>query len=188
MKYKETPISTTINHLSNTESKWFAIYTKYKCEKYVTDLLAKKSIAAYVPLITKIKQYVSRVKRYDVPLINCYVFVRITKDQYARVLETQYVMSFIKQRQNLISIPDEEINLLKRIVGEIEDVNAESIEMNPGDEVEIISGNLTGIRGRLVESGGKNKFVVQLASIGYQLSMIIDKSLLRLLKGKTTYS
>lgn len=187
MKHKETPISVKINHLSDSESKWFAIYTKYKCEKYVADLLAKSGIAAYVPLITKVKQYTSRVKRFDVPLINCYVFVKITKKQYVKVLETQYVMSFIKQRQNLISIPDEEINLLKRIVGEIEDVSAGSIKMNVGDEVEIISGNLTGIRGRLVEVEGKGKFVVQLASIGYQLSMIIDKSLLRLLSNKAAY-
>jgi transcription antitermination factor NusG len=186
MKYKETPISVTINHLSESESRWFAIYTKYKCEKYVTDLLAKKQIAAYVPLITKIKRYTSKVKRLDVPLINCYVFVKITKSQYVNVLETQHVISFIKQRQNLISIPDQEINLLKRVVGELEDVQVERIDMNLGDEVEIISGNLTGIRGRLVEAEGNNKFVVQLASIGYQLSMIIDKSLLRLLKRKTT--
>lgn len=188
MRHKETPISVQINHLSTTESKWFAIYTKYKCEKYVTDHLGKKGIAAYVPLITKIKEYKSGVKRFDVPLINCYVFVKITLDQYVKVLETQYVMSYIKQRQNLISIPDEEINLLKRIVGEIEDVSAENIEMGVGDEVEIISGNLTGIRGRLAESEGKNKFVVHLASIGYQLSMIIDKSLLRLLKSRATIS
>jgi len=188
MKYKETPISTRINHLSSTESKWFAIYTKYKCEKYVADHLGKKGIAAYVPLITKVKQYKSGIKRLEVPLINCYVFVKITMAQYVKVLETQYVMSYIKQRQNLISIPDEEINLLKRIVGEMEDISAEHIEMNVGDEVEILSGNLTGIRGRLIESEGKNKFVVHLESIGYQLSMIIDKSQLRLLKRKASFS
>lgn len=182
MKHKETPISTVINHLSDTESRWFAIYTKYKCEKYVADLLGKAGIAAYVPLITKIRRYTSKVKRYDVPLINSYVFVKITKDQYVKVLQTQHVISFLKQRQNLISIPEYEIDLLKRIVGEMENVEAGNIDMNVGDEVEIIGGNLTGIRGRLVESGGKNKFVVQLASIGYQLSMIIDKSLLRLIK------
>ena len=182
MKHKETPISNKINHLSDTERKWFAVYTKYKCEKYVVDHLSKKGIAAYVPLITKIKRYVSRVKRFDVPLINCYIFVNITKKEYVKVLDTQYVMSFIKQRQNLISIPQEEIDLLKRIVGEIENINVGAIEMTIGDEVEIIGGNLTGIKGRLVESEGKNKFVVQLASIGYQLSMIIDKSLLRLIK------
>ena len=182
MKHKETPISTKINHLSDKESRWFAVYTKYKCEKFVVDLLSKKGIAAYVPLITKIKRYASRIKRFDVPLINCYIFVKITKKEYVKVLDTQYVMAFIKQRQNLISIPQVEIDLLKRIVGEIEDLQVGEIEMNVGDEVEIISGNLTGIQGRLAEIEGKNKFVVQLASIGYQLSMIIDKSLLRLIK------
>ena len=89
------------------------------------------------------------------------------------------------ERENLISIPQDEIDLLKRVVGEIEEINVGAIEMGIGDEVEIIGGNLTGIRGRLVELEGKNRFVVQLASIGYQLSMIIDKSLLRLLKKRT---
>lgn len=187
MKHRETPISQTINHLSDSESKWFAIYTRYKCEKYVVELLTKKGIAAYVPIITKIKQYKSRVKRFDVPLINCYAFVKITKDQYTRVLETQYVISFIKQRQNLIAIPNQEIDLLKRIVGEIENVSAGNIEMYVGDEVEIIGGNLTGVKGRLVEEEGKSKFVVQLASVGYQLSMIIDKSLLRLMKSNAVF-
>lgn len=184
MKRKETSISIKINHLSDSESKWFAIYTKYKCEKYVAEQLAKKGVAAYVPLITKIKQYTSKVKRYDVPLINCYVFVKITKDQYVKVLETEYVFSFIKQRGSLISIPDNEISLLKRIVGEIDDIAAGNIEMGIGDEVEIIGGNLTGIRGRLVMAQGKNKFIVQLYSIGMQLSMIVDIGLLRLLKSK----
>ena len=184
MKHKETPITKRINHLSKSESRWFAIYTKYKCEKFVVEQLAKKGIAAYVPLITKIKRYTSRVKRFDVPLINCYVFVKITESQYVKVLETMHVMGFIKQRQNLISIPEYEINLLKRIVGEIEDVTAGNVEMVVGDEVEIISGNLTGIRGKLIEAEGKNRFIVQLASIGFQLSMVVDKSLLRLLNRK----
>lgn len=182
MKHRETPISVKINHLSKDEYKWFAIYTKYKCEKYVVELLAKKGVAAYVPIITKIKQYSTRVKQHDVPLINCYVFVKITKKEYVKVLETQYVMSFIKQRQNLISIPENEINLLKRIVGEIQEVSVGNIELNIGDEVEIIGGNLTGLRGRLREEEGKNKFIVYLESLGFQLSMIINKSQLRLIK------
>ncbi|MDF1694584.1 MAG: UpxY family transcription antiterminator [Saprospiraceae bacterium] len=186
MKHKETPISTIINHLSEKEGKWFAVYTKYKCEKFVVEQLAKKGIAAYVPLITKIKQYASRIKRNEVPLINCYVFVKIKKDEYIRVLDTQHVSMFIKQRQNLISIPEEEIILLKRIVGEIEEVNALNGDIYVGDEVEIISGNLTGIKGKLVEMEGKNRFVVQLASIGFQLSMIIDKNLLRLIRKRAS--
>lgn len=182
MKFKETPISSTINDLSNTEERWFAIYTKYKCEKYVANQLGKKGLAAYVPLITKVKVYASRVKKLEVPLINCYVFVKIKKKDYVNVLETEYVMSFIKQRKNLIHIPEFEINLLKVIVGEIENVDVEDISFRDGDEVEIIGGNLTGIRGKLIEKEGKNKFIVQLTTVGLQLMMTIDKSNLRLLK------
>lgn len=182
MKHKETPISTIINDLSTTEERWFAVYTKYKCEKYVVDQLSKKGIGAFVPLITKVKIYSSRVKKHEVPLINCYIFVKIKKAEYVRVLETEYVMSFIKQRKNIISIPESEIDLLKLIVGEIENVEAREISFQSGDSVEIIGGNLTGIKGKLVEKEGKNKFIVQLTTIGLQLMMTIDKSNLRLLK------
>jgi transcription antitermination factor NusG len=182
MKHKETPISTLINHLSDKEEKWFAVYTKYKCEKYIVDQLAREGISAYVPLITKKKKYASRVKTNEVPLINSYIFVNIKKGDYVKVLQSEYVINFVKQRKNIISIPDEEINLLRMIVGEIESVVAEGIMYETGDEVEIIGGNLTGIKGKLVRKEGKNSFIVELVTIGLQLTMTIDKSNLRMLR------
>lgn len=182
MRHKETPISTIINDLSSIESRWFAVYTKYKCEKYVVDQLSRKGIAAYVPLITKTKRYASRIKTSQVPLINSHIFVHIKKCNYVRVLQTEYVLAFIKQRKNLIHIPEQEIKLLKMIVGEIENIEVSDISFSRGDLVEIIGGNLTGIKGNLIEKEGKNKFVVQLNTIGMQLAMTIDKSNLRLLK------
>ena len=168
-----------INHLEKDEKKWFAIYTKYKCEKYVIDKLNKKDIHAYIPLVSKTKRYTRKTKHYKVPLINCYAFVKINKDEYIKVLETEYVLGFIKQRKNLISIPEIEINLLKRIVGELETIEMSPLTFVEGTPVEIIAGNLTGVKGKLVKKQGKNEFVVELLNIGYQLQMIIDKSLLR---------
>jgi len=182
MKHKETPISTLINHLSDSAERWFAIRTKYKCEKYVVDQLARKGISAYVPLITKTKKYTSRIKTNIVPLINSYVFVYINKSEYVTVLQSEYVLSFVKQGKNIISIPEKEIDLLKMIVGEIESVESEQMTYEDGDEVEIIGGNLTGIKGKLVRRAGKNSFIVQLVTIGLQLAMTIDKSNLRVLK------
>ena len=182
MKHKETPISTLINHLSETEERWFAVYTKYKCEKYVVDQLARLGVSAYVPLITKTKKYASRIKTSVVPLINSYIFVHIKKEDYLKVLQMEYVFTFVKQRKNLISIPTEEINLLKLIVGEIEYVEVEEVSFESGDEVEVIGGGLTGIKGCLVSKKGKNSFIVQLITIGMQLTMTIDKSNLRMLK------
>ena len=169
-----------INQLSDKDKKWFALYTKYKCEKYVADSLCKKGIEAYVPLISKTKRFTRKVKHYEVPLINCYVFVYIDKSQYIPSLETEYVMKFLKQGKDLLAIPNEEINILKRVSGEIiEAVSLGEYCFESGEEVEIISGHLTGMKGRVIDKTGKRHFVVDLQTIGYQLRIQVDSSLLQ---------
>jgi len=168
----------TVNNLSNTEYKWFAVYTKYKAEKFVVDKLNAKRIIAYVPLISITKRYTRKVKTYDKPLINCYVFVKISKEDYIKVLETEYVIKFLKIKNDLIAIPDEEIELLKRVVGEGKNIDI-CQEIEVGQEVEIISGNLTGIKGRLLKKESKHNFFIQLNTIGVQMKMHIDPVFLR---------
>lgn len=169
-----------INHLSKDQPKWFAVYTKYKCEKYIVDHLNAKKIEAYIPLLNVTKRYTRKVKNYQVPLINSYVFVRITKEDYVKVLQTEYVLNFVKIRKNLISIPEEEINLLKRIVGEYQDsIETNTIDWVEGCEVEVVAGSLTGLKGRLIEKKNKNRFAVNLNHIGIQLQIDIDPGLLR---------
>lgn len=168
-----------VNHLSQTEKKWFAIYTKYRGEKYVVEQLHKKQIDAYVPLLQRTKKYDRKIKTYEIPLINSYAFVCITKNEYVQVLETQHVIHFVKQRQNLVSIPHKEMELMKRIVGEKFQVNLYESPFCKGKKVEIISGSLTGLQGILIEVRGKKSVVVELEQIGYQLQIEIDVNLLR---------
>ena len=172
-----------INHLDSHEKKWFAIHTKYKCEKYVVMLLDRKRISSYLPLQTKIKRYKSKVKKYQVPLINNYVFVHIAEKEYIPVLETEYVFRFIRLGKNLISIPEEELDVLRRIVGDIEDMLpllGHSISV--GEEVEVIGGQLMGLTGKVVSQMGKKKFVIELKNIGYQFHIHIDMALLKPLR------
>jgi len=168
------------NQLSPTEYRWFAVYTKYKCEKYVAEQLSKKNIEAYVPLITKTRRYSRKIKHYEIPLINCYVFVYVRKSEYIPTLETEYVMKFLKQGKDLLCIPDVEIDILKRVAGDVEEVSAiQNHVFQTGDEVEVISGQLTGMRGMILSRSGKRSFVVELNTIGYQLSIKVDLNLLR---------
>ncbi len=162
------------NRLHPDIARWFVVYTKYKTEKFVCEKLSKKGIEAYVPLLKYSKRYDRKIKHYEVPLINCYVFVRITKDQYIKTLETEYVSTFLKNRGNLTDVKNEEIDILKRIVGENESILTEELTFEEGRKVEIISGNLTGLKGKLIEKQGKNEFIVELESIGYQFRMNIN--------------
>jgi transcription antitermination factor NusG len=171
------------NHLSDVESRWFAVYTKFRSEKEVVRRLAKKGIEAYTPINKIVRQYKRKRKVVDLPLINCYVFVRIRKSEYVSVLETEYLHRFITFSKNLIAIPDQEIFLLKRICQEISEIETEEISFQKGKDVEIIAGNLTGIKGKLVDDLGKN-FLVELEYVGIGLRIEVDPKYLKPISGK----
>ena len=172
-------IAKSENHLHETESRWFAVYTNYKREKLVEKMLTQKGIDCYLPIQKVTRRYVRKVRTLELPLISCYIFVKIVKKEYISVLETEYVLKFTKIAQNLLSIPESEMETMKRVVGEGVEVSIEPTAMQEGDEVEITSGNLTGLKGKLVSIGGKKQMVIELNQMGYSLRMNIDASLLR---------
>jgi transcription antitermination factor NusG len=181
MVYSKFPV------LKNTsgpkeEFKWYAIYTMYKSEKLVAAHLRRKSIEVYVPLITKTRRYQKRIKTYQVPLINCYVFVRISTQVISQVLETEHVLKFIKQGKDLNAIPQFEIDILKKIEGIDLEVSSRPSEFSLGDMVEISQGTLAGLKGKLIRQAGKKHFIVELDAIGVELQINIDTALLRKIK------
>jgi transcription antitermination factor NusG len=167
------------NHLDELEARWFAIYTPYKREKTVQARLDKQGITTYLPLLHLTRYYTRKSKQVAMPLFNCYLFVKITKKEYIRVLETPDVLRFVRFSRNLISIPQQEIDLVRRVVGEGLEITVESLGLNAGDSVEIIGGNLTGVRGKLIKKEGKERFLVELHTLGMGLEMQIDQRLLR---------
>ena len=169
----------TENHLDQNVAKWFAVYTRYKSEKAAFKQLEKKGITTYLPLQTFTRQYTRKVKKVELPLITCYVFVKITKAQYVPVLETEPVVDFVRFSNNLISIPDAEIELLKRVLGESWEVTASPTQLERGDRVELIAGNLTGLQGTLIDARDKQQVVIDLERMGYSLRISVDKNLLR---------
>lgn len=167
------------NHLDEHEARWFAIYTRYKREKVVAKRLQQKGIEVYLPLQKFTRRYVRKVKHVELPLINCYLFTKITKKQYVPVLETQDVVKFISFSKNLISIPEAEIQVIQRVVGEAIEVEVCPAEYLPGDDVEIIAGQLTGLKGKLLRKENEKNFLIELESLGYQMRMQVDPSLLQ---------
>ena len=169
-----------IDHLHNTEKRWFAVYCYYKREKTALLELKNKGIDAFVPLISKTKKYERKIKHFRVPLINHYVFVRISKSEYNSVLEARDVIRFIKFSKDLISIPCEEIEILKRFTGESTFGFPEVVKPGKtGEEVEIISGNLAGIRAKLIKIKNNDQVVIDLKQLAFSLQLEISISQLK---------
>lgn len=170
---------THTNQLHESEPRWFAVHTRSKSEKFVQRMLSKKGIHAYLPLQKLMRRYARSTRLVEKPLINSYVFVKIVKNQYVPVLETENVAGFVKFSKNMIAIPEEEMDILRRIT--LEDgleVEAVPSQFAEGDAVEIAAGNLMGMKGHIVKLEGKRKMQVELGYLGYSLLITIDANFL----------
>lgn len=166
--------------IEHKDKKWYAVRTKFRSEKFVIEQLRKQEIECYIPMLRKTRRYERKIKHYELPLISCYVFVCIDTSEYVKVLRTLYVYNFVRISGELTSIPNVEMNLMKRIVGEGLDAITEEISLfGVGDQVEIISGGMTGVKGELLEFKNKKEIVVRLDFVGKQIRMTMDKILIR---------
>ena len=168
------------NHcgLHESEQRWFAVYTPYKREKSAVRELNRAGITAYTPLLSKHYQYKRKTVVRQLPLMNHYVFVKIRKAEYKNVLEARDVSFFINFSGNLVAIPNDEILILQRIVGEFEDVCANDFDPQMGQRVEIIHGKLTGLAGYIIQEHSKDQFIVDLEHIGVSLRVHVNRKML----------
>ena len=140
--------------------------------------LQRKGIEAYLPLQKKVRVYGKRRRIVELPLFNCYLFVKIKKEEYVPVLEIENVLHFIKFSKNLLAIPDQEIEIIKNIIGENIPVRIREKGFVKGDTVIITRGNLTGIQGKFLEKRSKGNVLVELDHVGFTLQLTMDKSML----------
>lgn len=167
---------------TNSDKSWYVIYTRSRAEKKVRDELTEKSIEAYVPLQKQLRQWKDRKKWVEMPLITGYCFVRINRKEYEKVLQTNNVVHFVKFEGKAAVIPDRQIDYLKQMLGQIDfEVNVTSENFRPGKKVEVIAGPMIGLRGELIESRGKNKFILRFSQINSVFTVEVPASHLSLL-------
>lgn len=176
---KGAQLPTHINQLDDSEARWFAVYTKFRREKLVRKQLHDRGIEVFLPLQSYTRRYQRKIKHVEIPLISSYIFTKIVKKQYVPVLETPDVVNFVKIAKDLIAIPEAEIEIMKRVIGEKQEVEVQEGSYQMGDEVEIIGGNLTGLKGWLVSAENEKNLVIELENLGYSLRMTVDPALLR---------
>jgi transcription antitermination factor NusG len=170
------------NQLHASIPRWFAVRLKFKSEKTVSKMLANKQIHTYLPLKPVVRIWSKKRRETEMPLIPSFIFVKIVASDYVKVLETEYVSTFLKFGQNLLSIPEQQIDWIRRLLLE-DDIELVAHEKAAaylaGDEVEVIAGGLMGLRGRLVKVQGKERVLVEIDNSGYVLQMNIDIQFLK---------
>ena len=165
--------------MMDDNTHWYAVRTRNRSEKWVVKQLEEKGVESWIPLKWSVKKYPGRTRRTQIPLIYGYVFVYINKEEYVKVLEVEGVFGFVRFNQEIPTVPEEQIELLKFVTGENMEVEMTDQVMEKGDQVEIIGGELTGLSGELVEFKGKHKILMHMENVGLSFFIEVPKKRLR---------
>ena len=158
---------------------WFAIYTFPRAEKKIHAELLKKGIDAYLPLLRTLRRWSDRKKWVEEPLFKSYVFVHIVESDYFNVLNTPGVVRYVTFEGKAVHIPEQQIEAVRYFLADEDFPVESSLELVPGQAVEVMKGPLCGLRGELVEISGKYKVKVEIQAIGQSILVTIPLSQLK---------
>lgn len=151
---------------ADNSKKWFALYTKPRWEKKVSQVLDRKGVECWCPLKRTEKQWSDRKKIVEEPLFTSYVFVRIDQTERTAVLMTDGILNFVYHVGKPAIIRDEEIDIIKKFL--LEKTSSISVQsLNSLDEntrIKVNSGIFMDTTGTILK-GGKKKVFVKLESL-----------------------
>ena len=158
---------------------WHALYVKSRSERKVLAQLEEMGIEAYLPLVTRIKQWSDRKKKVEEPLFKSYVFVHNSLRRHYDVLNVYGVVRFVTFEHKAVIVPDNQIVAIKKYIDDpVEDENAMSNneDLKVGQLVRITNGMLQGLTGRLVSVNNKRRLIVYIESVGKVIPVSISRA------------
>ncbi len=154
-------------------ASWFAVWTRSRHEATVHQQLAGKGIEAFLPTMTRWSRWKDRRKQVQWPLFPGYCFARISAEHARSVLSCSGVVSLVSFEGRPAPIADVEIESLRTLT-ETELRFDPCPLVREGDSVEVVSGPLRGVVGRLVRKGTNARLVLSVALIGQAVSVQVD--------------
>lgn len=155
---------------------WYALYVQVNHEKKVAEMLAKKRIDCFLPLVEKWSKRRDRRLRIQVPIFPGYLFVNATLDNPTQVeiLKIPGSVYILKNQQGPMPIPTYQVESLRTMLTGAQDLTVHPY-LKEGDWVQVVRGPLVGCVGLLVRLNPKRgKLVINVDVIQKAASVELD--------------
>jgi transcription antitermination factor NusG len=159
--------------------KWYAIYTHPRAEKLVFERLGEQNIEAFLPLIKTYRTWSDRKKLVIKPLLSSYVFVKVLRKEFPKVYTQSGVVRFISFEGQPVPIPQVQIDNLRLLVDSDADIEVTGDSFDKGDNVEVVTGSLTGLKGELVRIDKKKRVLIRIDKLDQNILVTIPMTFLR---------
>jgi transcription antitermination factor NusG len=163
---------------NSRNAAWFALHVHTNFERRVAGMLAEKGFECYVPLLQCRRQWSDRVKELEIPLFPGYVFCEMDVEIRMPVLVTPRVRGIVGSGKQPISIPDEELAMVRTVVssGLLTGLHP---YLQAGQKVLIERGPLAGVKGTLVDVKGSPRVVVSIDLLQRSIAAQVDATWVR---------
>ncbi len=164
------------------EKKWNAIYVASRQEKKVFDVLQKKGIQSYLPLVKTLRQWSDRKKMVEFPLLPGYVFVCLTNEsQKLLVQQTKGVVNYVYSNGKIGVVYQNEIESLQNLIrlGYHLESFPSSQRIQKGDRIQISSGPLKNLEGIVIEENNEEFFQIFLEGIDFNVRVKLPEGVLK---------
>ena len=125
---------------------WFAIQTRSRHEKVVRRQLELRNVEHFLPTTRRFSQWSDRKKQVEVPLFAGYCFARFSLSERLPVFQSQGVVGVVGPGGRPESIPDDEIESLRRLIHSTSDCICHPY-LREGMLVRVVHGPLGGDKG-----------------------------------------
>ncbi len=152
----------------NRNTEWYAVYTAFRSEKKVYSGLVKRGFEAYLPVQTLLRQWSDRRKRVDFPVIEGYVFVQCSTEDFSNICAVPGVVTFLSDRSGIpLPLEASTVGALQKLIEKSEEPLVFSKEcLMEGDRIEVIRGRFKGWFGELIRKKEECRLVVRLGHWG----------------------
>jgi transcriptional antiterminator RfaH len=160
----------------NAGCVWWVLHTKPRAEKMLARQLLRRSVGFYLPLYPRTGRHKNRPLVSHLPLFPGYLFVHGTEDDRRIALETNCVV-------RTITVADQA--QLQAELARVHLLTESGLPLVPEDRllpgawVEIISGPLKGLEGKIIRRDNQQRFVVEVDFLRRGASAEVDGWALR---------
>ncbi len=166
--------------MTNAVPHWYALYLRSRYEKRVEQDLRAKGVETFLPLIEEVHRWSDRRKTVLEPLFRGYVLVKTDLSNRVTIVSTEGVVKFVGINHRPSTIPEPEIEWIRRIIGQPTNVKRERY-LNAGERVRVIAGPLLGVEGIVLRRQGVLRVVVSIEAIAQSISVQVPAGLLELI-------
>lgn len=161
--------------MNSFDLPWFAIRTKSRCEKMVSEQLRNKGYEEFVPLYWSRRKWSDRIKLVELPLFSGYLFCRFDPAYCGPILKTPGVFLIVGQGRRPIAIDSREIENIRLAIGSGQSVNPWPC-LEVGQMVSILVGPLRGLEGRLLRIKGSHHVILGIQLLQRAVAVEVDES------------